>query len=421
MSHIDDGRLNALLDGELGAAEADEVRKHIATCADCAKRLDEATRFLTGAADLLGALDLPAAARALPPANPAYRVPKTAREVAIDLDGATRQSPAIRPNIVTPPPPAPPPLPTHGRFDLTTLSWAAMVVLALGVGYLANEVRHARFGSTSRAAGGEKTSGAVPAVSPAAPAARPAGGEPGTGRTLRGAGAAGRAPQTVQLTRPAAGATHLAGKSAPQPGKRLSTANAPQRQQPRPAAPANQLAAAAGAGARARDTAAVRRVAEPAPTAPAAERAAAARSEAPLNVTGVAAAQDAAATFRRATLEEAVARLNGAVRLMDGMRFEQVEIGPGSLVTGADPSRDLVRLVYVDAAGQRLVLDQQRVTPAANGGPIPPDFGMRPGDTLTSVAPGGEIRVRWFDGTFWLSLSGHLPPEELRSLLDRVR
>ena len=416
MSHIDDGRLNALLDGELSAAEADEVRKHIATCTDCAKRLDEATRFLTGAGDLLGALDLPATARALPPANPAYRVPKTAREVAIDLDGATRQSPAIRPNIVTPPPP-----PTRRRFDLTTLAWAAMVVLAIGVGYLADEVRHARFGGTSRTAAGATASGALPAASPAAPAARPAGGGPATGRTLRG-GAAGRAPQTVQLTRPAAGATHLAAKSAAQPtGKRISTANAPPRQQQRLAAPANQLAAAPGAIARARDSAAVRRVAEPAPAAPAAERAAAARSEAQLNVTGVTAAQDAAATFRRATLEEAVARLNGAVRLMDGMRFEQVEIGPGALVTGADRSRDLVRLVYFDAAGHRLVLDQQRVTPAANGGPIPPDFGMHPGDTLTSVAPGGEIRVRWIDGTFWLSLSGHLPPAELRGLVDRVR
>lgn len=168
MSHIDDGRLNALLDGELSAAEADEVRKHIAECVDCAKRLDEATRFLTGAADLLGALDLPATAHALPPAAPERRVPKTAREVAIDLDGATHKSPAVRPNIVEPPPTA------RRRFDLSTLSWAAMVVLAIGVGYLANEVRHSGFGLAGREAPGVTSLAPTPAASPAARTTGPA-------------------------------------------------------------------------------------------------------------------------------------------------------------------------------------------------------------------------------------------------------
>lgn len=138
-------------------------------------------------------------------------------------------------------------------------------------------------------------------------------------------------------------------------------------------------------------------------------------------MTGVTAPRDAAASFRRVTLEEAVERLNGVIRLMDGMRFEQVEIGTGSLVAGADRGRDLVRLVYFDAAGRRVVLDQQRVTAPANGGAISADLGIRPGDTLTSVAPGGETQVRWIDGTFWLSLSGNLPPGELRSLIERVR
>jgi anti-sigma factor RsiW len=136
MSHVDDGRLNALLDGELDAAEASAVRAHIAGCAECARRLEEAKQFLAGAADLLGALDLPATVNVppAPSAAPVRRVSKTAKEVAIDIDGATHKSPAIRPNL---PEAAPPAHPVRPRFDFAPLSWAAIVVLALGVGYLA--------------------------------------------------------------------------------------------------------------------------------------------------------------------------------------------------------------------------------------------------------------------------------------------
>lgn len=42
--HVLDG-IDALLDGELTAAEADGVRAHCATCARCAAALEEATRL----------------------------------------------------------------------------------------------------------------------------------------------------------------------------------------------------------------------------------------------------------------------------------------------------------------------------------------------------------------------------------------
>lgn len=54
MGHVDDGTLNALLDGEMEAAEAAEVEAHLAGCAACAARFEEARRFLDGAAELLG-------------------------------------------------------------------------------------------------------------------------------------------------------------------------------------------------------------------------------------------------------------------------------------------------------------------------------------------------------------------------------
>jgi hypothetical protein len=125
--------------------------------------------------------------------------------------------------------------------------------------------------------------------------------------------------------------------------------------------------------------------------------------------------------FHRVALEEAVAHLNGVIRLMDGMRFVEVELGSGNLVPGADRDRELVRLVYYDSTGRRLVLDQQRVSVPALGGVVSPDIGMRPGDTLTTATPEGEVRVRWISGTFWLSLTGNLPPDELKRMTERVR
>jgi len=401
MSHVDDGKLNALLDGELEAAEADAVRAHIAACADCAKRLDEAKQFLAGAADLLGALDLPATVSG--PATPVRRVSKTAKEIAIDIDGATHKSPAIRPNL-----PEPPASAARPHFDFTTLAWAAMIVLAIGVGYLANEVRHMRGTPVGEGAAGRPQT-AVPVASNAPAEPRSHGGA--SPAALK----SGPPERASTASRAHAAATiGVAAKSAaPSPGKRLAAAPRPVRRPPARAAAANDLAAATGAGARAQEAV------PPSPAAPA-YRAAAGVSTAP-GVAGVAAPRPAPVAFRRVTLEEAVARLNGVIRLMDGMRIVQVQLGLGSLVPGADRSLDLVRLTYADGAGRRLVLDQQRIAIPATGGGISPDLGMRVGDTLTTATPNGGARVRWISGTFWLSLAGNLPPDELRRLSERVR
>lgn len=82
MSHVDDGRLNALLDGELDVKEAEAVRAHIAECTECARRLEEAKQFLAGASDLLGALDLPPTVSA-PAAAPSPSPPAAQPSVAV--------------------------------------------------------------------------------------------------------------------------------------------------------------------------------------------------------------------------------------------------------------------------------------------------------------------------------------------------
>jgi len=67
MSHLDDGRLRALMDEELGDADADAVRLHLEDCDACRHRMVELEGRATLVAVALGHLDTaapPAGARA---------------------------------------------------------------------------------------------------------------------------------------------------------------------------------------------------------------------------------------------------------------------------------------------------------------------------------------------------------------------
>jgi len=462
MSHVDDGTLNALLDGELTAEEGVAVRAHLAGCAECAGRFEEAKRFLAEAADLLGALTPPSveewphaaapapplSAGAVPAGPPPRRVSKTAREVAIDIDGSTHKSPAIPPNFpregeVVPIPtrgPSGRPLfegsaPARGSrraTDWPTLAWAASVILALGVGYLANEVRHAqRF-----TAPGEGPVAIGPA--PAAPATRTtARGGPRTPRESAGGRVkSGAAPaHRVLAAKPAA----AQGRKLAQPPATEATPLADALRQPArtPAAGtegasvqtqvAGVGAAPANAAAQERADQARRRGAAPAAgggnlaaNAPAPSPAARARpsAAAPRPI------------FRASDLDEASALLSGNLRYVEGLAPDGVKIGPGSLVPGADPAREVVRVVYLDPQGRRLQLDQQRFPLPPDPGPgrlardrvTPTILGLAWGDTVATSGPGAASRLRWLDRSgLWISLSGNVPADTLRALLARVR
>jgi hypothetical protein len=436
MSHVDDGKLNALLDGELGAEEAAAVEAHIAACPECTGRLADAKRFLAEASDLLGALELPKAAAAERESR--RRVPKTAREVALDLDGATQRSPAIRPNLTGD---APKPLfarpPARRRIDVTTLAWAATVVLAIGVGFLANEVRHSR----QAAAYGEGYAGrpvvsraaaTVPPESAEAHAAAPAAerNEPAPPASVAAAPAqaaqGGRARRTAASGAAPASATDLARKETPAlRGKQLAAgAESGQPAGNRPGRAAKGVDVVGGVSAVAEPPSAAVVTAEPLAAAPAADRAAAAAQGNAL-LARAAPADQRLTAFRSADLEEAVARLGGAIRLIDGMRIDHVEVGPGWRVPGAARDRDVVRIFYLDGQGRHVVLDQQRLgRPADTSGAERrlAEIAMDSGDTLTTEAPNGQVRVRWVDPErFWLSLTATLPADSARALVGRVR
>ena len=63
MSHLDEGTLHALLDGELATTEVAEIQAHIGSCSACGLRLREVKEFLTESDRLIASVD-PAAAPA---------------------------------------------------------------------------------------------------------------------------------------------------------------------------------------------------------------------------------------------------------------------------------------------------------------------------------------------------------------------
>jgi hypothetical protein len=146
MSHVDDGTLHAYLDGELTPVERERTEGHLAGCAACRARLEEERVLIERAGRLLGLAAPPE--RAAPPLHALRR-------------------------------------PRRGSGLLIPLAWAAVVTLAIGVGWYArgtfmtdrtaHESEQARLDSGTPAASSPATRpesaqdrlGASPAGSPA--------------------------------------------------------------------------------------------------------------------------------------------------------------------------------------------------------------------------------------------------------------
>jgi hypothetical protein len=139
MSHMDDGRLHAYLDEELTVEETEQLRAHLAACAECRERLDVAREVRTRAHAILRLAD-----------PPAVEMP----------DFATLRARGVRPA----------PAPSVGwRQRSLLLPWAASLVLALGAGWFAQElIRGSRGGGAERVAAvqSESMEAAPPPVGP---------------------------------------------------------------------------------------------------------------------------------------------------------------------------------------------------------------------------------------------------------------
>ena len=419
MSHLDEGTLHALLDGELDITEASEVQSHLGTCVACGARLQEVKQFLAEADSLVGALEMPAGAAAPPTPPPPRqsapyrrpsREPQTWEETPVLLLPDNAEALARR------------------RRWLRTLRWAAMIAIVVGGGRLfLNFVRPHGSLPTGRD------------ITTAAPAVPPAVASPEEMRRSE-------RPVASAPTRPARAPAQnrpLAAKSSTQQSKvsaaEILVDSASDTAETAADAFADsvpaeaQTLAAAGAAAesvstdsvatdsQAKDTVrpdddlATRRAAaealaeldrerrrERAAAATAALQRAPADEPAAESSPPTRTPEQRAQIYLRIGLDEAAKQLGRPVHVIEGMTPEFMGLTYGRLVAGADPNRPVVRVVYMDSRGRTILLDQQR---------------MR-----TGQAPGAaEGNLRWSVGDVMLYLRGDPGPEVLRSLQRRVR
>jgi hypothetical protein len=321
MLHLDEGLMMALLDGELTGAEQAEAEAHLRACAECSSRLGELKGFMTEADDLVVALG------DVPP----------------------------RPVSATTPPV------TRRRISPRTLAWAASIVAALGLGYAGSTMITSPRLDENMAATSIPPSATTPSAAPSEVAAQQqerSAPQPGNGGAVASTVGPSREPSRPEadsapgmLANEAfglrsnetaeSGITSLDGDLADAVATRSVSDSI---------AALGQVAAKTTSQARAEEEARARRQAAP-PPAPASLASGASSGRDELRRERL-----VVAPFQRITMEEAVRRLSGAIRLVDGLTPEEFE------VTAGDSTRPVVRVLYrVGPTETPLYLLQQRV------------------------------------------------------------
>ena len=380
MQHPDIALLNTWLDGELPAVEVAELDTHLAACPACAARAREQRALLTESDALLAALDEPMTDTA----GGTERTTSAARP-------ADHGSPVVL-------------LPYNEMLRWHRSGWrrglgiAAALIVTAGAGWMA--LRPDAPGG--RAAADFLSNAQSPVASTPVPAAVAV--ESASGPSLADSGGpallatdappAGRAPDpdaksTVAVREDAAARTSAARSAVPAP----SAAGSPQFAEP----DVKPLA--------------LRRETQPAPASSAFK--AGISAAAPQRLAEVRALDDRepldverdAQISTRIGLDEARRELGGNLHVIDGLRPELVGLVSGRLMPGADPSRPVVRVVYLDNDGQSFFLDQQRMAT----------------DAPARRASTGRMPDMWLDGDVQLRLHGALPDDSLAGLARRVK
>ncbi len=436
MSHLDEGTLHALLDGELDLHEVKEIQAHIGSCTACGTRLREVKEFHGESDRLVAVLEAPVmpSRRVAAPSDDVDTEPEAA---AAPLDDrATPRPPVRRAAMRTSGPAAEPPpllLPDsseHGRGRwMRRMRWAALLFVTVGAGYLGSRTRQAVPvdlmgravpGSTDSVDGAvlssveSSTSADSGPTAPSAPA-----GE---------AKAAARTPQRPPAPQPArqerAPEPAAARKDTPESNVVVATGFRSNQESPDEPAdseasdPGDEDAVVAAAEAqspaqppedvRSQASEALReldreRREERARAAMAALDSARARSRAPANpAPAPRTPEQRAQIYLRIGLDEAAKQLGRPVHVIEGMSAMFMGLAFGRNSPGADPTRAVVRVVYQDSQGRLILLDQQR---------------LRPGQSTSS--PGNE--PHWVTGEIALHLSGEVGPDVLRNYRARVR
>ena len=430
MSHLDEGTLHALLDGELDLAEISEIQKHLGSCVSCGSRLQEVKQVLAEADRLVGAVEVPAGAsvaRHEPPRNPA---PPPFR----DREPPSWEEPPVL--LV------PDPIDSNARRRrwLRALRWAAVVAVVVYGGKMIGGA----IGPSHPVLSERDLTSASPAVPPAvASREETRRAESTTAAPLRTARPQPRTPAAPRNdSRPAPVAT----QPRPQPAAEVDESGTSDTQS---SDAADSMSFAAGdtstdslnegkvaaadaasdsavdsviaaqggvaAGASEADRLATRRAAAAALAELDRERrrqrANAATASLPPPVRAETAAAEAAArpptpeqraqVYLRIGLDEAVRQLGGPVHVIEGMTPEFIGLTRSQIIPGTNSSRPVVRVVYTDARGRLILLDQQRT------------------DAPSAPSPSGSLR--WTIGEVMLYLRGDVSTDVLRGLQARVR
>jgi len=394
MSHLDEGTLHALLDGELESSEVLEIRAHLGSCAACGSRLREVEEFLHAADRLVERMQPPKDAGAgRVPSGPA---PVTAPTPPPPADATLPVKPRP-PQADTPPilliPDHPDGIDRRQRW-WRRLGWAASIAIVGGGGYLVYLTRSASMGSQV----------AVAPSPPGRASPAPEAPESALGRTdaVNGEGA-GRALQV----QPPPGAP---GENRAPPGAGKEAESRPSEFRARDLGVQEEAARAlaeldrdrrreVAAKATATLDATRPRRADLSPDAVAGGAVPSTLAPPPAPPTP----EQRARTYQRIGLDEANRQLGGPVHVIEGMSPLFVGLAHGSASPGADPTRPVVRVVYQDAQGRLILLDQQRVV-----------AGQAP------AAPSTEDPV-WTQGGVTFHLQGEVGTDLLQRLRTRVR
>ena len=355
MPHLEEGQIHALLDGELDSAEVREIDQHLATCEECIQRVEEARGLLGESDQLITMLDTPT------------------RETR----GGTAPAPLVR------------------RLSLyTRLAWAASIILAAGLGY---------YGAVQR--GTQARTSALEDQTPVASV-------PSTPPLDRESTAT---PEAASEDRPR---RELQGK---RPKSELKESKPAQPAEPALARRDEQANVITDSVGKANETAMdARKAMAPPPAARGAAVTGAVSTPAPAPATGqemgLRSKLNKDEGFQPTTMEEAVRRLSGTIRLIDGLQPSRVLSNPAPVAAEGDATTvTVVRVVYPDEPGREIWLDQQRLGSTNR-------LGMLPGDTLSSQTADGIATVRWLDPTgFLLTLTGHVGVDSLKVLARSVR
>jgi len=413
MSHLDEGTLHALLDGELEVTEVKEIQAHLGSCTSCGSRLREVKEFLGESDRLVAAVQFPGSHSHPGAAAQATAAPPAPRRREINRELSSYDGP--------PPPLLLPDNPDAGQFHwrwLGGLRWVALVALAVGAGYIANEFRR---GDDTQSALETRELAPIASAPQDAVVSPEEAAQADGGDTPRPESAAPAREQPRQSagTR---GAVRPAPEPAPPPAapreepqgpadglEEIVESNEAEPDAGDDASAVDRRRAAAATAALDRDR---RRSQAAAATAAldslerlreAQERAAAAARSAPPAAPAPRTLEQRAQIYLRIGLDEAARQLGRPVHVIEGLSPLFMGLAQGRYSPGADDTRPVVRVVYQDSRGRLILLDQQRI---------------RPGQTAS--AP-GTAEPHWTLGEITLHLHGEVNAGALGSLRPRVR